>query len=81
MFDATSLCPGSSEVSLLGLPGMRVLAVHGRRDEGVLPDVARRSVEALAALGVPAEFREYDCGHPVLREDRCREDVRAFLAG
>jgi phospholipase/carboxylesterase len=59
---------------------LRVLAVHGSRDEGVKPDAARTSVEALAALGVPAEFRVYDCGHPVLREERCREDVKAFLA-
>jgi phospholipase/carboxylesterase len=59
---------------------LRILGVHGEQDEGVSPAAARASVEAVAAWGVPAEFRTYPCGHGVLKDERCRADVRAFLA-
>lgn len=57
-----------------------VLAVHGAEDEGVSPAAARASVEAVAAWGLPAEFRAYPGGHAVLGVEACRADVRAFLA-
>jgi len=59
---------------------LRVLAVHGEKDEGVSPAAARASVDAIAAWGVPAEFRTYACGHAVLRDAACAADVKAFLA-
>jgi phospholipase/carboxylesterase len=58
---------------------MRVLAVHGETDESVAASAAKASCDALAGWGVPAEFRTYTAGHAVLRDERCREDVRAFL--
>ncbi len=58
---------------------LRVLAVHGESDEGVSPAAARASCDALAAWGVPTEFRTYPCGHAVLKDARCVADVRAFL--
>jgi phospholipase/carboxylesterase len=58
---------------------LRVLGVHGEKDEGVAPAAARASIEAVAAWGVPAEFKTYPCGHAVLKDERCRADVRAFL--
>jgi phospholipase/carboxylesterase len=60
--------------------GLRVLDVHGERDEAVRPEPCRASLERLAAHGVATEFRTYDAGHAVLRDPRCRDDVRAFLA-
>ena len=60
--------------------GLRVLHVHGEADESVAAAAARASCEALAGWGVPAEFRTYAAGHAVLRDERCREDVREFLA-
>lgn len=59
--------------------GLRVLDVHGTRDEAVRPEPCRASAERLAAWGVPVDFRTYDAGHAVLREPRCRDDVREFL--
>jgi predicted esterase len=58
----------------------RVLAVHGETDESVAAAAAKASCEVLAAWGVPTEFRTYPAGHAVLRDERCRDDVRAFLA-
>lgn len=60
--------------------GLRVLDVHGEHDPSVGPGPCRASAERLAAAGVPVEFRTYDCGHKVLRDAVCRDDVRAFLA-
>jgi phospholipase/carboxylesterase len=60
--------------------GLRVLHVHGDADESVAAAAARSSADALAGFGVPTEFRTYASGHAVLRDERCREDVRAFLA-
>jgi phospholipase/carboxylesterase len=59
---------------------LRVLAVHGDADDDVAASRSRTSVEALAAWGVAAEFREYRFGHGVIRDERCREDVTRFLA-
>jgi phospholipase/carboxylesterase len=59
--------------------GLRVLQVHGESDESVSAAAARASCDALVAWGLPADFRTYPGGHSVLREERCREDVRAFL--
>ncbi|MCE9637448.1 MAG: dienelactone hydrolase family protein [Planctomycetes bacterium] len=59
--------------------GLRVLDVHGEKDEAVRPEPCRASAERLAALGLPLEFRTYDAGHAVLRDARCRDDVKAFL--
>lgn len=59
---------------------LRVLGVHGAQDEGVSPAAARASIEAVAAWGVPSEFKTYACGHAVLRDEACRADVRTFLA-
>jgi phospholipase/carboxylesterase len=60
--------------------GLRVLAVHGDKDESVAATAAKASCDALAGWGVPTEFRTYDWGHAVLRDERCAGDVRAFLA-
>jgi phospholipase/carboxylesterase len=59
--------------------GLRVLDVHGEKDAAVRPEPCRASAERLAALGLPVEFRTYDAGHAVLRDPRCRDDVRGFL--
>jgi len=58
----------------------RVLAVHGETDESVAATAASASCLALAAWGVPTEFRTYPAGHAVLRDERCSDDVRTFLA-
>lgn len=60
--------------------GLRVLDVHGADDEAVRPEPCRASAERLASWGVATEFRTYPCGHAVLREPSCRDDVRAFVA-
>jgi phospholipase/carboxylesterase len=60
--------------------GLRVLQVHGESDENVAAAAAKASCEALAAAGVAAEFRSYPGGHAVLKDARCRADVRQFLA-
>ena len=57
----------------------RVLQVHGGADESIAAATARASCEAIAASGVPAEFRSYPAGHAVLREEPCRADIRTFL--
>jgi predicted esterase len=72
-----SLSP--EERATLTASTLRVLAVHGEDDPGVSPAAARRSVEALAALGLDATFRSYPCEHAVLRDPDCRNDVRSFL--
>ncbi len=59
---------------------LSVLHVHGEQDESVKPGPSRASAEHLASWGVPTEYRGYPCGHAVLRDERCREDVRAWLA-
>ena len=61
--------------------GLRVLDVHGEQDEAVKPEPCRASAERLTALGVAVDFRTYPAGHAVLRDERCRADVREFLAG
>ena len=58
----------------------RVLQVHGEADESIAASAARASCDAIAASGVPVEFRAYPAGHAVLRDERCRDEVRAFLA-
>jgi phospholipase/carboxylesterase len=60
--------------------GLRVLDVHGEKDASVGPAPCRASAERLAALGLAVSFRTYDAGHAVLRDARCRDDVREFLA-
>lgn len=60
--------------------GLRVLDVHGEDDPSVKPGPCRASAERLASFGVSVDFRTYACGHAVLRDERCRADVRAFLA-
>lgn len=59
---------------------MRVLQVHGETDESVGAAASKTSCDALAAWGLPSEFRTYAVGHAVLRDERCAADVRAFLA-
>ena len=52
-----------------------VFMAHGRHDEMVGIERARRSREALEALGHPVEWHEYPMGHAV-----CAEEVDAIAA-
>lgn len=55
--------------------GLPVFMAHGRQDEMVGIERARRSREALEALGHPVEWHEYPMGHAV-----CAEEVDAIAA-
>jgi predicted esterase len=42
---------------------VRLLALHGSRDEAVRPAPAREGIEAARAAGLEADFRAFDAGH------------------
>ena len=39
--------------------------IHGTKDPMISVDLARESRDALAKLGVPASYREYEMGHEI----------------
>ncbi|MFB8829662.1 alpha/beta hydrolase [Azotobacter sp. CWF10] len=55
-----------------------VLHLHGSRDEVVPPALGRAAHDALAAHGVPVEWRDYPMGHEVLPEEI--HDISLWLA-
>lgn len=64
------------------LPPMPVMPIywgHGRQDEVVPVDRARRDVERLTAAGVHMTYCEADVGHKLGAD--CLKGVRAWLAG
>ncbi|GAB3389238.1 alpha/beta hydrolase [Azotobacter armeniacus] len=55
-----------------------VLHLHGSHDEVVPPALGRAAHDALAARGVPVEWREYPMGHEVIADEV--HDIGAWLA-
>jgi phospholipase/carboxylesterase len=55
--------PASDDLKMLP-----TLIQHGSRDEVIMVDRARRSVEALRPLHVPVTYREYDMAHEITPE-------------
>ncbi|GAB3483091.1 alpha/beta hydrolase [Azotobacter salinestris] len=55
-----------------------VLHLHGSHDEVVPPALGRAAHDALAARGVPVEWREYPMGHEVIADEI--HDIAAWLA-
>jgi phospholipase/carboxylesterase len=53
------------------------LVQHGRADDMIEIGRARQSLEALRELGIPVQFREYDCGHEITAESL--QDLSRFL--
>jgi len=47
------------------LANLQTLVIHGTRDPMISIDRARESRDALAKLGVPASYREYEMGHEI----------------
>jgi len=47
------------------LANLQTLVIHGTRDPMISIDRARESRDALARLGVPASYREYEMGHEI----------------
>jgi phospholipase/carboxylesterase len=52
--------PANSE-----LGNLQTLVIHGTKDSMISIDLARESRDALAKLGVPARYREYEMGHEI----------------
>jgi len=52
--------PANSE-----LANLQTLVIHGTRDPMISIDLAHESRAALAKLGVPASYREYEMGHEI----------------
>lgn len=55
-----------------------VLHLHGRHDEVVPPALGRAAYDALAARGVPVEWRDYPMGHEVIPDEI--HDIGTWLA-
>ena len=47
------------------LANLQALVIHGTQDQMISVDLARESRGALAKLGVPASYREYEMGHEI----------------
>jgi phospholipase/carboxylesterase len=47
------------------LANLQTLVIHGTKDPMISVDLARESRDALAKLGVPASYREYEMGHEI----------------
>ena len=47
------------------LANLQALVIHGTQDPMISVDLARESRGALAKLGVPANYREYEMGHEI----------------
>jgi phospholipase/carboxylesterase len=47
------------------LENLQTLVIHGTKDSMISVDLARESRDALAKLGVPASYREYEMGHEI----------------
>ncbi|MCH8890349.1 MAG: dienelactone hydrolase family protein [Myxococcales bacterium] len=47
------------------LANLQTLVIHGTQDPMISVDLARESRDALAKLGVPASYREYEMGHEI----------------
>jgi phospholipase/carboxylesterase len=47
------------------LANLQTLVIHGTKDPMISIDLAHESREALAKLGVPARYREYEMGHEI----------------
>jgi len=47
------------------LANLQTLVIHGTRDPMISIDLAHQSRAALAKLGVPASYREYEMGHEI----------------
>jgi len=47
------------------LENLQALVIHGTKDSMISIDLARESRDALAKLGVPASYREYEMGHEI----------------
>ena len=56
------------------LEQLPTLVIHGSEDPMISVDMARQSRDALAELGVPATYREYEMGHEI-NQDALRELV------
>ena len=61
--------PANSE-----LANLQALVIHGTKDPMISVDLARESRDALAKLGVPTRYREYEMGHEV-NSDALRQIV------
>ncbi len=55
--------PSSSE-----LENLPALVIHGTRDPMISVELARQSRDALAELGVPTRYLEYEMGHEISQE-------------
>jgi phospholipase/carboxylesterase len=53
------------------------LVQHGRADGMIEIGRARQSIETLRELGIPVQFREYDCGHEITADGL--QDLSRFL--
>jgi len=53
------------------------LVQHGRADDMIEIARARQSIETIRELGIPVQFREYDCGHEITAEGL--QDLSKFL--
>ena len=47
------------------LANLQTLVIHGTKDSMISIDRARESRDALAKLGVPASYHEYEMGHEI----------------
>jgi phospholipase/carboxylesterase len=47
------------------LANLQTLVIHGTKDPMISVDLAHESRDALAKLGVPASYREYEMGHEI----------------
>jgi phospholipase/carboxylesterase len=54
------------------LENLPTLVIHGTQDPMISVDLARQSRDALAQLGVPASYREYEMGHEI-NQDALRQ--------
>ncbi len=57
------------------LESLQTLVIHGTRDSMISVDLARESRDALAKLGVPTSYREYEMGHEI-KPEALREIIR-----
>ncbi len=74
-FRAVVQVAGRLKTEMLGpdLPaarGVRILGLHGTRDEAVKPGPSAASLAEVRAAGLQAEFREFDAGHEFTPEMR-----------
>jgi phospholipase/carboxylesterase len=59
------------------LQQLPTLVQHGRADDMIEFSRARQSIEHMRELGIPVQFREYDCGHEITASGI--EDLSEFL--